>query len=86
MKGVLFMPTERMTWDVICNKYPNHPVGLSDVEWDNGMITSAIVLYNGSNYSKSEMAGIAALSDGHVYCENTTPESLLSTGIALLDA
>ena len=80
------MPTERLSWDEICRRYPDQQVGLSEIERGSyDEIISAVVVYSEADHSRSEINGLAARSNGQIYSENTTPRSILSVGVAVVN-
>ena len=77
---------ERLTWQEICQKYPNQQVGLAEVEWvDNDGVTvkSAIVDLSEAEHTKRDIISLCAMSGGRLYSQNTSPENMLSTGICM---
>ena len=84
MKGVFRMHKERLGWDEICKRYPNQQVGLEDVELGSyDEIRSAVVVCSEKDHTRSEINGIAALSNGRIKSENTTPRTIFSVGLAI---
>ena len=76
-----------MSWQEICQKYPNQQVGLGDVEWVNNdgvTVKSAVVILTEGKYSRRDIISKCALSGGTLYSENTTPESLFTTGVCVV--
>lgn len=85
MKGVWAMEKERLTWEEICEKYPNQQVGLSEVERGSyDQIISAVVECSEKDHTRAEVNGIAAMSEGRIYSENTSPRSFLNVGLAVV--
>lgn len=75
------MRNERLTWDEICAQYPNQQVGLSELERGSyDQILSAVVECSENDHTRAEINGIAALSDGRIYSENTSPKTILNVG------
>ncbi|MBR2214584.1 MAG: hypothetical protein IJ849_02360 [Selenomonadaceae bacterium] len=69
------MESERLTWDEIVKKYPDKWVGLSKVDWRDGVnVRSAVVLGanadTGYEFLKRQVAG------DDVYTTYTTPYNL----------
>ena len=80
------MPTKRMTWEEICTKYPNQTILLSNIErTPDQSIISAIVEATGEQHSKTELNGMAMMSNGRYYCTGTTDE-LSYCGVAVSNA
>lgn len=76
----------RLTWEEICRLYPNQQVGLAEIERGSyDEIISAVVEYSEENYTRSEINGLAARSEGRIYSENTTPRSILNVGVAVVN-
>ncbi len=77
---------ERLTWQEICQKYPNQQVGLADVEWlnnDGVTVKSAVVDLTEDNHSRRDIISLCAMSKGRLYSQNTTPESSTNTGVCI---
>ena len=78
---------KRLSWQEICQNYPNQQVGLADVEWiDNDGVTvkSAIVALTEADHTKREIISSCAMSGGRLYSQNTSPETMLNTGVCMV--
>ena len=68
----------RLSWKEIQEKYPEQHVGLTNVEWKNGRIVSAVVKYSEMNSTKSEIFSRAL--KGEVFSRYTAPDSRCQVG------
>ena len=71
---------ERMTWTEIKEKYPEHWIGLADIDWENGAtVRSAVVKYVGMN--STELLEIKFDNEPDLVVRYTSPDSLGPMGI-----
>ncbi len=76
--------SKRMTWQEICEQYPNQQVALEDVEWvDNDGVTvkTASVRYCEKDMSRTEIIAKCMMSGGKLFSNNTTESSMFVTGL-----
>ena len=64
---------KRMTWKEIQTAYPDQWVGMTDVEWNEGGVCSAIVKY--TDKTGNELLGMQ-LDDQTLYSCYTTPDNV----------
>ncbi|MBO5550763.1 MAG: hypothetical protein J5966_02290 [Lachnospiraceae bacterium] len=76
------MDKERLTWEEICKRFPNQQVALSGLKRGTyDQILSAVVVCSEKDHTRAEINGIAALSKGKIYSENTSPKGILGVGL-----
>lgn len=71
------MDNERLTWNEICEKYPNQWVGMKDVVYLDGLygnVDTAIVIV--SNGNKQELRN-RMLDDKNFLARHTDPDRLM---------
>lgn len=64
----------RMTWQEIKNTYPDQWVGMTDMEWVDGQLKSAVVKY--TDKSGNELIGMQLDDPENFYCSYTTPDNV----------
>ena len=65
---------KRLTWEEIVKQYPEQWVGLMDVEWEDGDIKTAIVLY--SHLTKKQALNMEYVSNGEILAETTYDQGM----------
>ena len=66
--------SKRMTWKEIQQTYPDQWVGLTDVEWDCGGVSSAVVKY--TDKTGDELIGMQIKNPDSLYSKYTTPDNV----------
>ncbi len=60
---------KRLTWEEIVRQYPEQWVGLTDIEWEDGDIKTAIVAY--SHLNKTQALNMEYVTNGDITAETT---------------